>query len=224
MFKNLITFLLITIGTSLNGQSIELSSGMLINTFYDWEETYPRDVGRYSSGSDFFISFGCRQMNLDGLQVGCTLTYERYGGELYAYSGGNGGGTTTEAIVQKSLFSLGLFPFDRRIYKQLNVHLGLVYSIRISESYSGTYKGNYVFDSTLNFEQDLNEKYDSFNASSYLGAVAGVAYDIALTESLSLSPQYSTYIGLSDEIGVSEYQRNMRSMRHYFGLGLKKKI
>ena len=69
---------------------------------------------------------------------------------------------------------------------------------------------------------DLNDRYDSFSHTFYFGLQGRIAYNIKLSEEYFLAPQYSYYLGLSGEF--SEIPKEIKSMRHYFCIGIVKKL
>ena len=73
-----------------------------------------------------------------------------------------------------------------------------------------------------NWSYDLQEKYDRFSASTYVGIQGRFAYDIKASKSTWISLQYLYYIGLSNEF--IEFPTETKAMRHYFCIGIKKKI
>jgi len=72
------------------------------------------------------------------------------------------------------------------------------------------------------YSYDLNEKYDRNSAIYYFGLKGIIAYDFNISGTFVISPQHSFYLGLSKEF--DRFPDVTKSMRHYFCIGLKKKL
>lgn len=220
--KYIYIFILILFNFSIYSQSLELFGGMTLNKFYDTDDTRPRHNGTYSSGSDIFIGLGFHQVDMSDAKLGFTLTYEKYGGDLRGFSGGMGGGLTVDAKITKSILSFGIFPLDKKVFKEFNINEGFIFSKLIKETYNGSYKISITSNSSLSTNEELRDKYKSFSTSSQIGLKAGLSYDIYISDKVFLKPQYSFYFGLSKEI--KEFPRTVKSMRHFLGVGIKRKL
>jgi len=220
--KYLYIFFLISINFSAYSQSVELFSGMTLNKYYDTNATRINDTKTYSFGSGVFIGLGIDQIEVSDLKFGVTINYERFSGDLMAFTGGNGGGRSVNAEITKSNLSIGFYPFDKKVFELINIRVGILYSKLLKDDFSGYIKTTVQFNSLLSTYEDLNESYQNYGTSSNLGFSVGLYRDIPLANNVFLSPQYLFYLGLSNE--VRDFPRAAKSMRHYFGLGIKKKL
>lgn len=205
---------------TLSSQSIEIIGGLNKNSFFDLQQSTPHNSSFYNSDYGYTIRFGIEDVKVDWMTLRFTLSYDQYGGGLEVSDGGLGGGNTTTATVEKSVISLGIFPININWVKNLDLNFGFEMAALINEKFNGTNSGWSI--SAPNWGYDLNEKYDRFSAKAYFGLRGRLAYDFNLSEKWSISPQYSFYIGLTNEF--IEFPQITKSMRHYFCVGLQRKL
>lgn len=202
------------------GQKIELFGGPNRNTFHNIGEASAHFDSSYKSGSGFFAGIGVDSVKVDWMTLRFTLQFEKFSGELEASGGGQGGGYSTQASIDKSMITLGIFPFNFRILKRVDLNFGLEISRLIDESFNGT-TGGWLWGQPT-WSENLEDKYSRFSSLSYFGIKGRISYDFSLTHSISISPQLSYYYGLSSEF--NEPPTQTKSMRYSFGIGLKKKL
>ena len=204
-------------------QDIELIGGVNKNNFYDFR----RNEGHYNSSyiSDFGYTFrigveNVKLKKIDNLNLRFTLSYDKYGGGIKVSDGGNGGGYSTTANINKSIISLGIFPLNFKVKNKIDLNFGIEFSRLMIDGFEGEY--NYWLMNWGSSYDNLNEKYNRFNARNYFGIRGRIAYDFNITENLILSPQYSYYLGLGSEF--EEFPRTTSSIRQYLSLGIQMKI
>ncbi|MEX2379794.1 MAG: hypothetical protein WD530_03565 [Vicingaceae bacterium] len=206
--------------TSLFAQNLEVIAGLNQNQFFDDN----RDEGHYNSSyqSDrgFAVRIGIEDIKVDWLKLRFTMGFEQYGGEIDVSDGGQAGDYQTTAEIDKSVLSLGLFPLNFKIWERIDLNFGLGFSALLNESYRGTRSGSIWGGNS--WRENLEERYDNYSNNTHWGLLGRLAYDFEIDDRYSISPQYSYYLGLSDEF--SEFPEDTKSMRHYFSLGFQWKM
>jgi hypothetical protein len=201
-------------------QKVEIIGGLNKNVFFDFQQNEGHFNSSYIPDYDYAIRIGIENIKVDWLTLRFTLGFDKYGGEVTASDGGLGGGYTTEAKIDKSDISLGVFPLNFKIINRIDLNFGFEFSGLISENYSGTSSGWIMGEPDWSY--DLNDKYDRFSSKTYFGLRGRIAYDCNISDKLAISPQYSYYFGLSNEF--DEFPESTNSMRHYFCIGIQGKI
>ena len=203
---------------TLFSQSIAITGGLNYNSFFDFKQ----DGNYYSSSysSDFGYSVGVEldDIKVRWLKLRLTFNYDKYGGKIAINEWSLGFDDDTNAEIDKSIISLGIFPLNFKIIDRININLGLEMAGLISEDIIGTQSywenGQYVWI------KDLSDTDERFCARAYFGLRGRIAYDIRISDNLVISPQYSYYLGLSNEFVTTA----TKSIRHYFCIGLQRKI
>jgi hypothetical protein len=206
---------------NLFSQNLEIIGGLNKNSFFDFQLNEEYYSSSYNSEYGYAIRIGIENIKVDWLTLRFTLSYDKYGGELEATGGsGLGGGYTTNATIDKSVISLGIFPLNFRIIDRIDLNFGFEFAGLINENFSGTSSGWSMVNPSWSY--DLNDKYDRFSAKTYFGFRGRIAYDFNISDKWTISPQYSYYFGLTNEF--DEFPEATKSMRHYFCIGLQRKI
>ncbi len=217
--KNLIIGLILLNSLTVFSQNIELFGGLNRNSFFDYRQV-GHFVSSYNSELGYSFGVGVDNIKLNQWALRFTLNYDKYGGKVTASDGGLGSTFRTIAEIDKSIVSLGVFPVNFKLFDRIDLNFGFEISGLINEKVKGSYstwsKGQPYR------ELDLNDKYERFSSMLYFGLRGRIAYDFNLSDNLAISPQYSYYFGLSNEfVGFPE---KTKSMRHYLGIGLQRKI
>lgn len=198
-----------------HAQKIEFFAAFNHTDFYDnGEEGHYRSTLVNKPG----YTFGVGIDSLFNSPLGLMLQYDRYGGEVTASNGGLGSGYTIEASVRKSIISLLFLPIRIRVSPRVGIGLGVSYSRLVSERYEGIrsdWSGYMPLDTT-----DLHDAYHEFSETGNFGFLARVVYSISLSESVSLTPHLSWFVGLLNEF--SKFPTSVKSMRYHLGIGIKK--
>jgi hypothetical protein len=219
MKKILIGLILINSLTAFS-QNIEIIGALNQNNFFDFQQNEGHFSSSYKSDNGYALRVGLEDIKVDWLTLRFTLSYDKYGGELKASDGGLGGGYTTNAKIDKSVISLGVFPVNFKIIDRIDLNFGFELSSLIIENFSGT--SSVWLLGEPDWSYDLNDKYDRYSSKTYFGLRGRIAYDFNISDKLAISPQYSYYFGLSNEF--DEFPEATKSMRHYFCIGLQRKI
>lgn len=198
---------------------MEVGVGINRNTYSCSE--YPSFSFSSELRPQLFIGF--YDIKVDWLRIGMEFNFSYYDFDIEANYDGQVGKYTTIAQIDKSLASLALFPINFSLLQKIKFNLGFEMSYLLHEKYTGTQSGYIVYDSGLEFFTDnLEEKLSSFNSKSYFGLKAKIAYDIYINEKVNISPQYSYYLGLSDEF--MHFPEYVKSRKHFFGVGIQRKF
>ena len=203
---------------TLFSQSIGITGGLNRNSFFDFNQDEWHYSSSYNSDFGYAIGIGLEDIKVKWLKLRFTLSYDKYGGEMAISDWALGGGDETNAEINKSIISLGIYPVNFKIIDRININLGVEMAGLISEHITGTQ--SYWEMGQLVWIKDLNDKNERFSAKAYFGLHGRIAYDFGISDRLTISPQYSYYFGLSNEFVI----KTTKSMRHYFCIGLQRKI
>lgn len=218
--KHLIIASILLSSLTLFAQNIEIIGGVNKNSFFDYEQKPGHFNSAYNSDYGYAFRIGIENVKVDWMTLRFTLGYEKYGGTFEASDGGLGGRYTTKASIDKSIISLGVFPINFTIFDRIDFNFGFELAGLLNENISGSSSGWLMGESDWTY--DLSEIHDRYNAKTNFGLRGRIAYDINLSDKLSISPQYSYYLGLSNEFDA--FPKETRSMRHYFGIGLQRQL
>ena len=218
--KSLMILLIICTNISLFGQVAEFFGGINDNIFFDREDNAGHYSSSYKSGYGFCAGIGIDSVKADWLLLRFSLKFDNYSGELHVSNGGNGGGSTTDAKIEKSIISLGIYPANFCLFHKLHINLGIEASWLISETFSGTNSGWIYGGSTWNY--NLKDKFNKLNASKYSSLCGSISYDIRVSSSIMIAPQYTFHYGLTADF--EQLSLEARSMRHTACLEVKWKF
>ena len=219
--KCILFLLFILLSSPGYSQKIELYSGALKNHFYDCTKENPHYSSRYSGNWGYSIGFAVDSLKFEWHTLRIAVQYDNYSGKMYARSGGQGGSYSVDGQIQKGVISLSIYPVNiRKLIKQMQLSIGVTGSILVYELFSGEYNG-WMIGQGANSGR-IEDKYSSYSSNFTFGIQSLINYRIRIAEGFEIVPQYSFYLGLSKElINMPEY---MKSMRHYFWLGFRKRI
>jgi hypothetical protein len=215
--KIFLVIILIVNVSLLLGQRVELYTGANKNSFYGSKDLHSSS---YKSGFGFSVGIGLDSLIFGKLKTRFALQFDSYQGSLMADVGGVSYAERIDAKVNKSTIGFCFFPLNVRIKKKIDFNLGVELSHLVYEKYSGVLKGFDPYNPSYSY--DLNEKYKSFSSKMHLGIKARINYDIYISNSVAISPQYLFYLGTSPEF--NKFPGLTKSMRHYACLGIRKKI
>lgn len=217
----MIVSLLVILTLPTYGQKIELYTGALYNNFYDWNNNDPHYSSDYSNKWGYSVGIAIDSLKFEWHTLRIGIQYDNYSGNMFARSGGQGGSYSVDGQIQKGIISLSIYPINiRRLIKRMQISIGFTGSILIHESFSGDYNGWIMGQGESSGR--IEDKYDSYSSNITFGIQSLINYRIPISYGLEIVPQYSFYFGLSKEL--KEKPREMKSNRHYFLLGLRKKI
>lgn len=214
-------FLIAVVALKTYSQKIELYTGALENHFYECIEETPHYYSSYSNNWGYSLGFAIDSLKFEWHTLRISVQYDNYSGGIFARTGGKGSSYTVDCQIDKHVISLSIYPVNiRKLVKKMQLSIGVTGSILIKGSFSGEYNGWSITDGT--FSGSLNEKYNSYSTSFTFGIQSLINYRFRVSNSFELVPQYSFYLGLSKEL--TNFPESTKSMRHYFLLGLRKRI
>ena len=200
-------------------QNIEVFTGINDNHFYDnvegshFTSTYTSDIG-------YTFGVAIEDVKVEWSTMRFTLRYDKYQGSINVRDGSAAGGSKTTAEIDKSILSLGVYPFSFFIRKKIQLNIGFELSKLVAESYEGSRSGYLTGQPSWN--DDLEKTFNQFNSSITAGLVGRISYDIQINESLALTPQYVFYYGVSSEF--KEFPKETKSLRNLISIGIKHKL
>ena len=215
--KHVFTVLLILCNLSLFSQKLELIGGVNKNIFYDFKDETRNSRSTYNSEVGYSVFAAIEDIKTGSWKWRFTLGYEKYGGEIYVHEGSLGMGYSTQAKMDKSIVSVGVYPFNFKILDKIDFNIGFEIAKLIQENVTGT---RYAYGlHGPNYTYNLDDKNHKYNANMYFGLRARIAYDFNLSEKIAISPQYAFYFGASSEF--RHFPEYTASMRHFFGIGIQ---
>jgi hypothetical protein len=218
--KYILITIIILCSPPMFSQSIAIIGGLNQNSFFDIKRSEYHYSSSYSSDLGYTIRIGLEDIKVSRLKLRFTLSYDTYGGKIEINDWALGGGDETEAEISKSVISLGIFPVNFKIIDRININLGFEMAGLISEEITGTKE--YWEMGQIVWIKDLNDIYERYSARTYFGLRGRIAYNIGISDNWAMLPQYSYYFGLSHEF--DDPPELTRSMRHFFCIGLQRKI
>jgi hypothetical protein len=220
MLKPFISLTFFFVCFNLFAQNIEVAGGFNKNDFYDHNEANDQNLNSkyYSAaGYSFGISF---EHTYDSLPLKYILKIDNYKGTLQTSYGGHGGGSSTNADVNKLSIALDIYLINIRVLRNIRLNIGgslsyLLHDKTIGDQSWISYSPNFPY---IYSGKDSNIEINKFN----FGLITRVAYEIKIKDDLYLLPQYLFYYGLTNEFLSTE--ADTKSYRHYFEMGLIKII
>jgi hypothetical protein len=173
-------------------------------------------------GHRFYFGFNDVRLGLkelEGVNFRFTCGVDRSTGVFFYRSGGLGGGSITNAKTQKTVITIGVYPFNFKFFKHLELNIGVKYLRTFSSNASGSSSD---FGLAGNDVRDIGDVEGGVFSKNQIGATGRVACQIKLTDNLSLTPQYSYYISLSKEF--RRYISTTSIQNHFLGIGIQKGI
>jgi len=221
--KNILLLFFLSFGLTASAQSWEFNSSPLVNFFYDFDDYY---IGSYTLKSGYNLNVGIDDVYLNDLRLRFILGFSKYSGGIDAKFRSQGSGTSLNGHAKKNVLQFGLYPINFGGKEGLNVNIGTEFSALIGGEIEGTYTNWYIVSTSGPVVEesydDVNDLYDSYHSMYYFGISIRVAYDIPLSEDFYLVPQYSLYVGLSNEF--IEFPKTTKSLRNMLGIGIKRKM
>ena len=216
--KKIILLLFLTGSMNVIGQRIEFIGGINRNMFYTFTDTRADYTSFSSTGIGFVSRIGFEFNLIRRMNMRFTLSYNEYHGDFEASTQSPAFEHVVIAETDKSVISLGVFPFNFNLFHRLNLNVGCEISRLLTEDNQGTISGHMIGE--LPYSDDINERYSSFNSLIYVGVRGRIAYDLKISKSLVISPQYSYYLGLSNEFKY--FPDFVKSKQHHICIGIEK--
>lgn len=215
----ILIFFLIFCAQVLDGQSTELGGGVSKYYFALQDDHRSSNYANTNLGLNFFVSvdevkFGWKE--LENVNFRFTLGINRSNGEFFQRSGGQAGGTFTTARTQKTVLTLDVYPFEFKLFKFIDVNIGVKYLRALSSQASGS-RSN--FGLAGNSERELD---GGVILKNQVGPTVRVAYKIKISEEMHLIPQYHYYFALSKEFNADIATKRVQN--HFLGIGIQQKF
>jgi hypothetical protein len=214
----------------IQAQNLEVFGGSLKNTVKICSNDTPWEESHQSSYEGYSIGIGINNLVPDSfpkLRFRITARYDEYGNYIYAYSGGRWGYSKDEVIVQKRNISLGIYPVNFKVVKDLEIGIGIELGVLLNSKTVGYRNTYYNNGNPQTPSVSTSKNYEIENNSIHYkkiipGLVGRASYKIPLSSHFRLIPQAEYYHGL-----LKEYQDlvlETHSRRWSIKLGLEYKI
>ncbi len=196
--RTVISTLLFIASSCLFAQNIELSAGILPNSFYDTEDQTPHYSSNYAPHEGVDIALGIDNVRFDWYSMRFTVGYMKYGGGFYIEDGGLGGSVAKKGTVEKSALALGIYFLNLKFFNRLDFNLGTHYSFLLNQTDNVSSSGWVLVDFG---EVDTweGERVEPESMKMVWGFSARLAYDIYLNDYIAISPQVRGYLGAKRE-------------------------
>lgn len=192
-----------SLSSSVTAQQIELYGGVNRQTYYEYTSIEPNEV--IHGG---IIGFGYSPIILDNYELRITGSLNSYHGTI----GWASRYSSTAHNIKNYDFGIGVYPVNVVIIKHIHLNVGAELKFLIIDQSSG-YGQSSSPGSPNWITTDLGR--DIFPALN-LGGIGRIGYEIKITDSVSLLPQYSVYVDLTAVFKNG----TTRSLRQYFCLGV----
>lgn len=213
--KPIATAIILLTSISLFSQSIEIIGGMNSANFYDFKGNEQSISSEYYGQRAYAIGLGYETKKLSRNTIRFTLCYDKYGGRLKASDIDYWSGQDANVMIDKSVIALGVFPLNLLLFNTLIINVGMeVSSLLYSYSHGNMREWDRSGNASIYDLKDIQ-----YNASAYYGIRGRLTYDIPISKGFAIMPQYSFYLGLSNEF-VS-FPSFTKSLRHFVGIGVK---
>lgn len=146
-----------------------------------------------------------------------TIGIENLEGKMYYSAYYLPGSFKTDVKVKKWMASCAIYPVNFTFFKKLEVNMGIEYSFMFKEKYSGRMVGHFGPDS---WDFDIRDRYDRYGSVGTIGLRGILSYNFPIFRTFEICPEYSFYLGLSNEIKNFPVKNN--SSKNYLGVSLKK--
>lgn len=190
---------------SLTAQQIELYGGLNHQNHYEKASQPDQDL------RGVVIGFGYSPIILDKFNLRITASLNTYRGRVgwgYRYS-------STGLNVKNADLGIGVYPVNALILKHIHFNLGTELKILISDqsngSQSNSWPGSPDIRTTI-----LGKGGTDMSPAVNLGFIGRIGYEIHITESVSVVPQYSAYLGMTRAFKGD----GRRPFRQYLCLGV----
>jgi len=200
-------------------QSLEIAGGANMNTFYTFDRNLDFSKPKNLVNFGYSVSISMDDFKIGKLPLRISLILNNYRGDFHGGFSLAGGGTSTNATINKYDIGLDVYPVHVTFKKNFQVSIGgelnaLLYDD--IEGYQDTWGGP-------NFKRfNLADKTIRIDCAFTLGMVWRVAYTIALKNNWYIVPQYRFCWGLTNDFKNIEI--GIKSIRNYLEVGVKKKF
>lgn len=202
------------------GQSIEISGGPNLNTYFDlnFGDNYnDHSTNQPGMGGSFSISYLLNEN--DHLPIRFSLLIDHYTGNLNSTAVSQCCSLTLNAEIRKTTIGFAYYPLNLRFFNRIWFIFGGVQNVHLYNKTTGYIDYRQGPDETrVVFGQDTFQIHRNY----FFGVDSRLSYEIPLKNSWYMVPQYHLYLGLFGELlNVPE---KPRSMRHSLQLGFVHKF
>lgn len=182
--------------SNLFGQSLELFGGVNRTSFYNRvEDDY--FAASYQPGLGYSLGLGFDLKKTKAIYWRFTLSFENYNGEIFEKYIHKIQTSTESVDISKNCLNIGVYPLSFNIKEKLKINFGFEFSYLLVDNSSRP-----------------------VSAPVVIGLRSRLAYEINISDELSIQPQFHYYIGLTNETTKTA----SNSMRFYFLVGVAKKF
>ncbi|MGD1848300.1 MAG: hypothetical protein ACFB10_23145 [Salibacteraceae bacterium] len=224
MFR-LFLFVVLLLPVSLSGQSFEIYGGFNRNHFNTRRYIAPEPVLKHANQLEardgFAIGLAVYDLKVvNNWKPWFALQFEQYSG-WFDLRGSEGQTLNfVKGEITRSVLQMSLYPLDITYWKVLRTSVGLQLGTRLNEQVNGL-RG--VLGSGIDIEESFSQNTPK-GLEWYGGLVARMALEIKCHENWWIVPQYTAYIGLSNELAAYPYDTPIRAFRQLGAIGIKKRF
>ena len=201
--------------------AVEVNGGVNSHRYYDFIRENEEYRSTYDYGRGYNFSVGPRYKDILDYDARAILGIERVSGRFDITDNINPISEEAMGEISRTLITLEVDFLNLTFWKGLGINMGIQFNYLLREDTNGRYS-KLLDNSGENSYYSLKEESNPFSNKLNLGVITRLEYQIKLEDQLFLCPHY---IYLYNILPVfDENFQNTRSMRHYFGLGLMKKI
>lgn len=195
---------LLSLFCSLTAQQLEVYGGLNRQSHYE-KASQPDQVLQ-----GILIGVGYSPIILDKFDLRITASLNTYHGSIgwgYRYS-------STGLNVKNADLGIGVYPVNVLILKHIHLNVGTELKILISDQSHGLMTNSWPGSPDIRTTVLGKDGIDMFPALN-LGFIGRIGYEIRITNSVSVLPQYSAYLGMTPAFNGE----GRRPFRQYFFLG-----
>ncbi|MCF8298549.1 MAG: hypothetical protein K9J13_13460 [Saprospiraceae bacterium] len=224
MKHTLLILLSILLINNLNAQKIGAFAGSNLNNNYtlQLENNNHHYNTNYNPGLGFSAGLCFDDIKLVRLPIKFTFRFSQYNGEITEENSGIGGGANLSVNYKKNSFGVGFYPINIKIKNNTCISFGVVKETLINEKIEGSkqYWGMNVGSYTTSFNEDSIKL--SLNGS--IAFVGTISFEKEIANGFYIFPQFTTQIGLTQEIQHYYVDFKPKAIRFFFEVGLYKKL
>lgn len=222
--KHICTLLFFCLASGLQGQSLELSGGLSMNSFYHTNQNRGSLQTNYTSGTGYSLGLTA-EFDLHGfvekpLPLKLRLGLSTYAGSFTISDGGRSYQNSTDAEVEKTSLDLAFYPLNISLVDRLSVSAGLEFNFLLKDNSAAIASSWQQCVCPSGIESKKGPKEISKGNTARFSSM--FAYALKLSKGLYVVPQYQFSLGLTNEF--EGLQTNTKAMRHACWIGIRKDL